>query len=49
MRQYINEHLEKGFIRPSRSPFTLPILFIKKPRKGLKFYVNYWALNAITI
>jgi len=41
MRQYINKHLEKGFIRPSRSLFTSLILFIKKPKRGLKFYVNY--------
>ena len=24
------------------------MLFIKKPRGGLYFYIDYWALNAIT-
>ena len=49
MRQYLEEHLEKGFIRPSRSPFASPVLFVKKPGGGLRFYVDYRALNAITI
>jgi hypothetical protein len=26
LRQYLDEHLAKGFIRPSRSPFASPVL-----------------------
>jgi len=41
MREYINKYLEKGFIHPSRSLFILLILFIKKLKGGLRFYINY--------
>jgi transposase InsO family protein len=49
LRHYLDEHLAKGFIRPSRSPFASPVLFVKKPGGGLRFCVDYRALNAITI
>src|SRR5437667_1473928 len=49
LRQYLDEHLAKGFIRPSRSPFASPVLFAKKPGGGLRFCIDYRALNAITI
>jgi hypothetical protein len=26
-----------------------PILFVKKPNRGLRFYVDYRSLNAITV
>ena len=41
IQKYLNEHLEKGFIYPSQSLFALPVLFIKKPGGGLRFYINY--------
>ena len=40
--------LNKGFIRVSNSPTKAPILFIHKLGGGLKFYVDYRALNAFT-
>jgi hypothetical protein len=49
LRQYLDEHLAKNFIRPSRSHFASPVLFVKKPGGGLRFCVDYRALNAITI
>jgi hypothetical protein len=48
-KTYIDEHLEKGFIRPSTSPITSPVLLVKKPSGGLRFCVDYRAVNAITI
>ena len=30
VKHYLLENLVKGFIEPSQSPFTAPILFIKK-------------------
>jgi hypothetical protein len=30
LKEYIETHLTKGFIRPSTSPFGSPILFVKK-------------------
>ena len=47
-KQYIIDNLYKGFIKPSQAPFTLPILFAKKPNKGLRFCINYYKLNNMT-
>ena len=49
MKEYIDEMLGKGFIRPSKSPYAAPVLIVKKPEGGLRVYVDYRALNALTI
>jgi len=49
IKKYINEHLNKGFIRFSISPVATPILLTKKLGEGIQFYINYRGLNAITI
>jgi hypothetical protein len=41
--------LSKGFIRASSSPVAILVIFIKKPSGSLRFYIDYRALNAITI
>lgn len=48
LRKTLNELLDKGFIRVSNSPAGAPILFVKKPGGGLRFCVDYRALNAIS-
>ena len=48
LRKTLTEHLDKGFIRASSSPAAAPVLFAKKPRGGLRFCVDYRALNART-
>lgn len=48
-KKYIDEHLAKGFIRPSTSHVTSPIILVKKPGGGLRLCVDYRAVNAVTI
>ena len=48
LRKTLSELLSKSFIRVSSSPAAAPILFAQKPGGGLRFYINYRALNAIT-
>lgn len=48
LRQYIDENLRKGFIRPSNSPAGAPILFAKKKDGSLRLCVDYRGLNKIT-
>ncbi|KAM3518662.1 hypothetical protein MY4038_010033 [Beauveria bassiana] len=49
LREYLEENLGKGFIRASRSPAASPVLFVRKPGGGLRFCVDYRALNALTV
>jgi hypothetical protein len=48
IKQYLVNNLGKGFIILSQVPYALPILFIKKPSGGLRFYINFCKLNALT-
>jgi hypothetical protein len=41
--------LDKGFIRPSTSPWGSPALFVKKKDESLRLCVDYRPLNAVTI
>ena len=49
LREYLDENLKKGFIRPSTSPARYPILFVPKKGKKLWLCVDYRQLNAITV
>jgi hypothetical protein len=49
MKIQLKELLDKGYIRPSSSPWCCPALFIKKKDQSLRICVDYWPLNAITI
>jgi transposase InsO family protein len=48
LRKTLTELLDKNFIRVSHSPAAAPVLFVRKPGGGLRFCVDYRALNAIT-
>ena len=41
--------LDKGFIRPSISPWGAPELFVKKKDGSLKMRIDYRQLNKVTI
>ena len=49
LRTYLEENLEKGFIRASESPAASPILFVKKSDGSLRLCVDYRGLNRLTI
>lgn len=48
LRKTLTEQLDKGFIRVSSSPAAAPVLFVRKPGGGLRFCVDYRALNRLT-
>jgi hypothetical protein len=47
--KFLDENLAKGFIYTSVLPAASPVLFAKKLGGGLRFYIDYYALNTITI
>ena len=49
LRVQLQELLDKGFIRPSTSPWGAPVLFAKKKDKTLRLCINYRQLYRVTI
>jgi hypothetical protein len=49
MKKQLEELLNKGFIRPSSSPWGCPTIFVKKNDGTLCMCVDYRPLNAVTI
>ncbi|KAD3068902.1 hypothetical protein E3N88_36782 [Mikania micrantha] len=45
----LQELLDKGFIRPSFSPWGAPVLFVKKKDGTFRMCINYRELNNLTI
>nr|GFC27542.1 putative reverse transcriptase domain-containing protein [Tanacetum cinerariifolium] len=40
---------DKGFIRPSSSPWGAPVLFVKKKDRSFRMCINYHELNKLTL
>jgi hypothetical protein len=49
LKKQIDELLEKGYIRPSTSPWAAPVLFVEKKDGTKKMCIDYRALNEVTI
>jgi hypothetical protein len=49
LRKFLDKNLAKGFIYTSISPAVSLVLFAKKLGRSLRFCVDYYALNTITI
>jgi hypothetical protein len=49
LKKQIDELLEKGYIRPSTSPWATPILFVEKKDGTKRMCIDYRALNEVTV
>nr|GEU86707.1 putative reverse transcriptase domain-containing protein [Tanacetum cinerariifolium] len=49
LKDQLQELLERGFIRPSVSPWGAPVLFVKKKNGSMRLCIDYRELNRITV
>ena len=49
LRRQLDDLLEKGHIRPSKSPYASPVIFVRKKDGSLRMCVDYRGLNRITV
>jgi hypothetical protein len=49
LKKHIKELLEKGFIHPSWSPLGALVIFVPKKDGTQRLYMDYGALNEVTI
>ena len=48
LKEFIEENLNTGFIRPTSSPHGVPVLFVKKKDGSLRLCVDFHGLNCIS-
>ncbi|WMV42471.1 hypothetical protein MTR67_035856 [Solanum verrucosum] len=49
LKAQIQELIDKGFIRPSASPRSAAVLFVKKKDDSMRMCIDYRQLNKVTI
>ena len=49
VQKFVNEHLKKGYIQPSKSPQTSPVFFVGKNNGGKHMIMDYYRLNKQTM
>jgi len=49
LKEEIIKLLKHGFIEPSHSPWSFPVILIKKKNGKWRLCVDYWRLNDMTI
>jgi hypothetical protein len=50
LEKQVTKFLKDGILEVSQSPYGAPVLFVPKPNgRGLRLYVDYRALNSITV
>ena len=49
LKEQLQELLDKGFIRPSISPWGVLVLFVMKKDGSMRMCINYRELNKVTI
>jgi hypothetical protein len=49
LKEQLQELLDKGFIRPSVSPWGVPVLFVKKKDGSMQLCIDYREINRVTV
>jgi len=49
VREFVEEQLRKGYIRPSKSPQTSPVFFVEKKDRKKRMVQDYQYLNKGTV
>jgi hypothetical protein len=49
LKELLQELLDKGFIRPSVSPWGAPVLFVKKKDGNMRLCIDYREINRVTV